>query len=192
LPANSGFDTLSQVPDQISDNQGFLSEWQADRFRFGHRFNRSFQDNRQLGRERADLRNLVNTFTFGMTPASVIDFNIDLSFENAKNFEQNRIDRTNRLGANLNWRVTPNATIASYVSTIFASDIARTSRSRNLELDIQWSYRFAIDRSRYKKVQAQFFVRYANRYGHALDNLFGFDTKTRLQTINTGLSFTFW
>lgn len=192
LPANSGFDSLSQVPDQQSDNQGFLSEWQAERVRFGFRFNRSFQDNRQSGRERADLGNLINAFTIGMTATSTIDFNIDLSFESAKNFEQNRTDRTKRLGANLNWRMTRNATLASYVSTIFAGDLAATSRSRNAELDIQWSYRFALERSRYKKIQAQFFVRYANRYAYTLDNLFGFDTRTRLQTFNTGLSFTFW
>jgi len=176
----------------VSSDQGFISEWQADRIRFGYRLNRSFQDNRQLGRERADLRNLINAFSFGMTPVSVFDFNVDFSFESAKNFEQNRTDRTKRLGTNINWRMTRNATLAAYISTIFAGDLADTSRSRDAELDLQWSYRFAVERSRYQKVQAQFFVRYADRYAYALDNIFGFNTRTRLQTFNTGLSFTFW
>jgi hypothetical protein len=140
----------------------------------------------------ADLTNLVNAISFGVNPASAIDIGFELSVERARNREQNRIDHTNRAGANINWRMTRASTLAATLSTIFAGDVADTSDSRNAEFDLQWSYRFAADKGAYRKVQGQFFVRYANRYARSLDNLFGFSNLTRLQTFNIGLSFTFF
>ncbi|MCI0486796.1 MAG: hypothetical protein L0229_09370 [Blastocatellia bacterium] len=192
FPINSGFDSASQVPDQLSNNQGFVAEWQAQRWRFGYRFNRSFQDNRQPGRELADLRNLINGFTFGFTPVASFDLNLDLTRESADNREQARIDHTNRIGANINWRLWQSMALTATISTTFAGDVAETSRSRNAELDLQWSYRFGLEKSRYRKFSGQFFIRYANRYASSRDNLFGFNNLTKTQTLNTGLSFTFF
>jgi hypothetical protein len=191
LPVNSGF-SASHVPDQNSINQNFLAEWQAQKWRFGYRFNRSFQDNRQPGRELADLRNMINGFTVGLTPTASFDLTFDLSAESARNFELGRTDRTYRTGINVNWRVTQRMAASAMVSTVFAGDVAETSRSRSAEIDLQWSYRFGVERSRYRKVQGQFFVRYANRYARSLDSVFGLNSLTRLQTLNTGLSFTFF
>jgi hypothetical protein len=191
LPINSGF-SISHVPDQMSANQSALADWQFQKARLGYRFNRSFQDNRQPGRERADLRNLINAFSFGLTPHAAIELNLELSLESAKNFETLRTDRANRTGAGVNWRMNSRMNIAANVSTLFAGDVAETSRNRNAEFDLQWSYRFAVEKSRYRKAQGQFFIRYANRYTRALDDVFGFNNLTRLQTFNFGLSFTFF
>ncbi len=192
LPLNSGFTSLSQVPDQVSSNQTALAEWQVRSLRFGYRFNRSFQDNRQLGRELADLRNLIQVFTVGLTPLSMVDVSFDVNLERAKNFETQRTDRANRLGGQVNWRMSGRATLAATVSAVFAGDTKQISRNRNAEVDLQWSYRFGWERSRYQKVQGQFFVRYANRYASLSDTLFGLSNRTKLQTLNTGLSFTFF
>jgi hypothetical protein len=191
-PINSGFSSASQVPDQASTNQVATADWQFQRVRFGYRFNHSFQDNRQSGREQADLRNLINGFTVGLNPSSAIDLNLDISLESAKNFETGRIDNTDRIGANVNWRMSQRAVLAATVSTIFAGDATEISRSRNAELDLQWSYRLGVERSRFRKMQSQFFVRYANRYARSLDNLFGLNSLTKVQTLNMGLSFTFF
>jgi hypothetical protein len=192
LPINSGFTSASQVPDQLSDNQAFSSDWQAAKWRFGYRLNRSFQDNRQPGRELADLGNWMNGFTFGWTPVTQLDMSFDLNLESADNREQRRVDRTNRIGTSINWRMNPRSTLSVMVSSLFAADVAHTKKNRNVEVDTQWSYRLGVDRGSLKKMQSQFFVRYANRYARAFDNTFGFGTLTKLQTLNTGISFTFF
>ncbi|HLF85012.1 MAG TPA: hypothetical protein VI837_12630, partial [Blastocatellia bacterium] len=192
LPINSGFTSDSQVPDQVSTNQSFLTEWQAQKWRFGYRFNRSFQDNRQMGRERADLRNLLNGFTVGLNPTSNVDLNFEFNAESAFNKEVVRTDRTYRIGPNVTWRMTRQSTLAATVSGTLAGDLSQTSNSRNAEVDLQWSYRFGVDRGGRRKVQGQFFIRYANRYARAFENVFGFRNLTKLQTLNTGLSFTFF
>jgi hypothetical protein len=75
---------------------------------------------------------------------------------------------------------------------VFAGDAANTNRSRNADLDVQWSWRFGAGNAEYRKVQGQFFVRYANRYARATDNLFLFHNITKMQTASAGLSFTFF
>ncbi len=191
-PVSVGFDSASQIPDQLSFNQSFTADWQAKTLRFGYRFNRSFQDNRQPGREGADLQNLINSFALGLPTLGRVDVTLDLNFERAKNLESNRTDRTLRLTSNINWRMTNNATFTANISGTGAGDLLQTSRNRNAEFDLQLAYRFISEKSRYRKVQGQFFIRYANRYASLSDRLFGVSNLTKLQTLNTGLSLAFF
>lgn len=193
LPVNADF-ALTHVPDQMNTNQTFNAQWQGQRWqwRFGYRFNSSFQDNRQIGREQSDLKNLINAFTFGLSPHQKFDFEFELSRESAFNLEQNQMNRTWRGGVNINWRWSENILLTAMTSTTFAGDIANTNRSRNAELDLQWSWRFKRESDSYRKMQGQFFIRYANRYAYSRDFLFDFRNLTKLQTINAGVSFTFF
>jgi hypothetical protein len=192
FPVNSGFDSPSQIPDQTSANHEFISEWQLQKWRLTYRFNQSFQDNRQPGREAADLRNLINGLSLGLNPHTVFDLNFDLNFESAKNFEMRRTHRTLRAGINANWRITPRMTLNAIVSNTLAGDLARTTRNRNTEFDLQWSYKFTRGETGWRKVQGQFFIRYADRYARTRDFVFDFDNLTRLMTLNSGINFVFF
>jgi hypothetical protein len=192
FPINSGFDNASQIPDQISSNHDFSSEWQFQKYRLTYRFNQSFQDNRQPGREAADLRNLINGLSVGLNPHTAFDLNFDLNIESAKNFETRRMDRTLRAGINANWRVTPHMTLNATVSNTLAGDLARTNRNRNTEFDLQWSYKFTRGETGWRKAQGQFFIRYADRYARTRDFVFGLNNQTRLMTLNSGLNFVFF
>lgn len=194
VPVNGDFDSPSQIPDQVATNQSFAAEWQLPRsLRIGYRFNHTFQDNRQLGRERGDFLNEVNGVSFGLSPLKTLDLSFDVNAERSSNFEQNSINSTLRFGTSLTWRMTSKMVWAMNVSTTGAGDRANTSQRRDADFDIQYSWQFlTTEKSRWKKVQGQFFIRYANRYASASDRLFGFNTFTKLQTFNGGLNFTFF
>jgi hypothetical protein len=193
IPVNGGFEVNpSTVPDQVSTNQNLTADWQLKKMRFGYRFNRSFQDNRQIGRERADLRNLVNGFTFGINPSAALDLNFDVNAENALNKEMSRTDQRLRLGSNINWRMTQKMIVVATSSFTGTGATGGAAKNRNVELDLQWSYQWAMQKSRFKKVQGQFFIRYANRYARSRDSLFHIDNLLKLQTLNLGLNFTFF
>jgi len=204
VPTNSDI-RLPQIPDQISTNQSFSAEWQARRWRFGYRFNDSFQDNRSQREDGepvlSTLGNVVHGFTLGLTPARSLDLNLNLSRENLNSKDSNankdkeRNDRAVRFGLSANWRTTKSSAFAASLSNTLANsagDLSRTSSRRNTEFDLQWSYRFVLEKSRLRKFQAQFFIRYANRYVRSLDHLFGINSLARAQTLNSGLSFTFF
>jgi hypothetical protein len=193
FPLNAGFNDPSQVPDQISENHDFSSEWQFQTWRLTYRFNRSFQDNRQPGRVLADLLNQIHGVTLGLTPHTAFDLNFDLNVESAKSFETARVDRTLRAGINTNWRMTPRMTINVIASNTLAGDLARSiTRSRSTEFDVQWSYQFTRGEAGWRKVKGQFFIRYADRYARTRDLIFGLDSLTRLKTLNGGINFVFF
>lgn len=187
-----GFLNLTQVPDQMSTNQNASVDWQLGRYRAAYRVNRSFQDNRQVGRELADLLNMVNGFSLGGALRKNLDLGYDQTIESAHNVEQQRIDRLYRSGVNLNWRMTKDSVLTALVSGTLAGDVQQTSERRNAEVDCQWSYRLAYDKGNIRKVQSQLLVRYANRYASTIDNLFGVRGLTKIQTLNVGVSVTFF
>lgn len=192
LPTGGGF-SASHVPDQASTNQTGSAEWSKSKWRFSYRVNESFQDNRQPGRERADFRTLSHTFGTGVTPGQRFNINVDLSSERSTALETARVDKNFRAGVNFNIQTTKKSTLAATISSAFGGDSADQRTSRNADLDLQWSMRFGVyEKERWKKVQGQFFIRYANRYASARDNIFFFNNLTKIQTFNAGLSFTFF
>jgi hypothetical protein len=194
VPINGDFVSSTQIPDQVSLGQGFAAEWQlSSKVRAGYRFNYSFQDNRQAGRERSDLLNENNAATVGLNLIKNLDLSFDLGAERASSFQQDTINNTFRVGTSVTWRMTSKMAWALNASTTGAGDRANTSHRRDADLDIQYTWRFLnTEKDRWRKMQGQFFVRYANRYGSSRDFLFGFNTLNKLQTFNAGLSFTFF
>ncbi len=192
LPINADFSD-SHVPDQASTNQSLNAEWSDPRWKFSYRLNESFQDNRQPGRERSDLRNLAHTFGVGVTPNQRFNVNVDLSSERAHNLELAQFERNFRAGVQFSLQTTEKSALAATISSAFGGDSANARSSRNADLDLQWSTRFSLyQKERWRKVEGQFFIRYANRYASARDNIFFFNNLTKVQTMSAGLSFTFF
>jgi len=194
-PVNGGF-RPDLIPNQISLNYNLSADWQFTKWRFGYKFNRSSQDNRQPGRELADLENLTNGLTLGLNLTPAFDVNFEVNNELANNFEFKRADRTLRYAASANWRMTPRAAFTLNLSTIGAGDLARTSNSRTIEGDAQLSYRMDGEHPVWRRLfanhmQAQFFVRYANRFARTRDLLFIVNNLNKVWTLNTGMNLTF-
>lgn len=195
IPVNGGF-RPDLTPDQISLNYNVSADWQFTKWRLGYRFNRSSQDNRQPGRELADLENLIHGLSLGLNLTPALDVNFEVNNEQANNFEFRRADRTIRYAVNTNWRMTPRASFALNLSTIGAGDLARTSSSRTIEGDAQLSYRMDREHPVWQRLfanhmQAQFFIRYANRFARTRDLLFIVNSLNKVWTLNTGINLTF-
>jgi hypothetical protein len=193
IPDGGGFDQPGAIPDQANVVQSFTAEWQVKEIRLAYRMNHSLQDNRALGRERADLQNFTHNATVGWNPLATLELNLELNFEDANNREQARTDRTLRFGGVANWQATRRQSFNLTLSTIGAGDLARTTKNFNNEFDLQWSFRLARENeNRFKKVQTNYFIRYANRFAHTRNFVENINNLTRLQTLNTGLNFIFF
>lgn len=195
LPSNGEFRELSQVPDQKSYLQSFNAVWQlSDKFNFAYRYNRAFQDNRQSERENSDFRSQVNAFTLGVKPFSKIELDFELSEERQNNIEQIQTDNTFRFSSRTTWQ-TPflkNSTFNANISTTFLGNSNKTRESDNIEFDVQWNYRFSFGEKKFKKMETQFFIRYANRYANTIDRIFFANNFNKSQTFNFGLNFNFF
>jgi hypothetical protein len=124
---------------------------------------------------------------------TTLELNLELNFEDANNREQARTDRMLRFGGAANWQATRRQTFNLTLSSVGAGDLARTTRSFNNEFDLQWTYRLTRENeNRFKKAQANYFIRYANRFARARNFVENINNLTRLQTFNTGLNFIFF
>jgi len=193
IPIGGGFDQPGAIPDQANVVQSFVAEWQIKEVKLAYRLNHSLQDNRALGRERADLQNFTHNATIGWNPLTTLELSLELNFEDANSREQARTDRTLRFGGAANWQATRRQTFNLTLSTAGAGDLARTTRNFNNEFDLQWSYRLTRENeNRFKKAQANYFIRYANRFARARNFVENIDNLTKLQTFNTGLNVIFF
>ena len=193
IPVNGGFELdPSSVPNLVGTNQTFSADWQVKKFTWGYNVNRSFQDNRQTGRERADQGVMVNTGRVGIAATSKLNLNVDLSAESSANKETGRIDRTYRLGPGVTWQLTRHMGLTANLANTIAGDAGNTSHSRNTEFDCSWTYRFERGKEGMKKMSGQFFIRYANHYSHSLERVFINDSLRKNQTLTANLGFTFF
>jgi hypothetical protein len=190
IPVNGGFELdRSAIPDQVATNQSFTADWQIHKLRFGYRLNRSFQDNQQPGRELTDFSNLVDGFSVGLSPAQSLDLTLDVNAERASNLGAHTRDSTMRVAPTINWRIGKASTLAANLSTTVAGDRQDTRHNDNVEFDAQWTYRFAVmEKSRFRKMQWQFFTRYANHYARTRNFIVFQNDLQRTQTLNLGLS----
>jgi hypothetical protein len=191
IPINGGFEQdPASIPDQVSTNQALTADWQIQKWRLGYRLNHTFVNNQQLGSQLADQLTLVNGVGVGVAASGSLDLNLDINVESINNQEARSLDRTLRLAPTINWRMGKKSTFASNFSTTLAGDEAKTKRNRNVEFDMQWTYQFAFfENDRLRKVQGQFFIRYADRYARTRNFVIVQNDLQKTRTLNLGLSF---
>ncbi|MFN7928914.1 MAG: hypothetical protein U0Y68_13390 [Blastocatellia bacterium] len=201
LPSNADF-KLQQLPNQISTNHTFASDWQTEHWRFGYHYNQSLQRNRVEGvLIPATLGNTAQGISIGWKVTRSLDLGFDVSRENLQSLDGNankdkeRNDRTLRYSGTFVWRITQYSALTFNLNNTSGrslGDLSLRSNSRNLGYDAQWAHSFTREQGRLSKVKAQFYLRYANQYARSLDVLFGLNHLTRNQILNTGLTFTFF
>ncbi len=186
VPTLGGF-TPTFVPDQLSTNHALAVTWQATRWRATYQLGRSFQDNRQTGRERADLGNRTHTVSVGVTPLTALDITLDGAHERAHNHEFAQRNTSQRLGTMLSWRFTATSALQANVTHTRVTDEPRTAEQSNTDLRLELSQRISLFRARTGRPPAQLFVRYARLDNGRLLPRAPSDTR-RNWSLNTGFT----
>lgn len=159
VPTNSDF-TETHAPDQVSDNQSVDAQWAIGKWKGGYRYNISAQDNRQIGREKADLGNLAHSVAAGVSPWRWADFGASYSFEGSKNRELLQKNATRRFGANVDLRPTGRLALGTVFSRTWVRDYPLTSDAANDDLSIELSENFRLLRGTSDRPSGRLFLRY--------------------------------
>ena len=163
LPANSDF-SATHVPDQVSVVHDASASWQLRQWRLQYRFNHSDQDNRQVGRDRADLAGTASIVTLGVSVGTTVDLSLDASDERQSNRELVQTTRVRRVGGTVTWRPTPLTTLTAFTSASVSSDAASTSNADNGEHRFELARAFDLWRTPGSGgSRGQLFLRYANQ-----------------------------
>jgi len=190
VPANSDF-TETHAPDQVSDNQSADLQWIIGKWRAGYRYNTSAQDNRQLGREKADLDNLAHNVAAAFSPRSWIDMGATFAFEGAKNKEVSQENDTRRVGANVDIRATRDLGLSGVFSRTWTSDDPRTNESSSDDLSVELSQNFRFIRRPAARPSGRLFLRYVRQSASNtpfLDSVRADEVTRRTWALNSGVS----
>lgn len=192
LPDGGLFDSASQVPDQVSLNQTLGVTWQGTVWYGGYALNRSFQDNRQPGREQADLLNLVHAVNAGVMASSYLDAGVEFAFEDAETREVSRTDITRRVSGSVTVRPALRTSLTAIVTRNRFEDTPRTSTRRTTDVNLTFTQGVSLLRQRPDRLSGQFFVRYVRQSIYGLLPGVVEPDDTRFWTLNTGLTFRFF
>lgn len=189
IPVNGGFEVdLSTIPDLVNTNQTFGSAWQFKKFNVDYTYNRSFADNRQALTEANDQLGWVHNVSVGVNPTEKLSMTFGFSFDSQRNFELDTLNQTKSANFGLNWTPFKNAALSFEGSQALAGDLARTARNRNINYSGQFSYTFNREKSKFKKIGTQAFVRFADAYIRDRDFINVSDRLTRTRILTAGLT----
>ena len=190
VPVNADF-AETHVPDQVSVNHSVDLQWTMGRWRTGYRYNMSSQDNRQIGRENADLDNLAHNVAVAFSPRTWLDLATSLAFEGADNKELDQQNDTRRLGAGMDVRATRDLTLTSAFTRTWTSDDPRSFESNNDELSVELSRNFRLLRRAAERPSGRVFLRYLRQTAGStpfLEGVRGDDVSRRNWALNSGVS----
>lgn len=189
LPENGDFEP-SALPDQVSTSSMLSADWQLPAWRFGCRWNRSLQDNRQQGRERDDLENSALGLVVGLSPRAGLDVTVDVSHERSRNHATEARYEIVRGILGVTVKTGRRSVLSLSAGATSEGDEAGSNRSRNLDTDAQWSVEFKDAETGRLSLDGQFFIRYARRAANAFDRVFLIERDSQVQTANAGVRIT--
>lgn len=187
LPENGGF-SASHVPDQVSLDQTARADWRFGKVTLGYAWNRSHQDNRQEGRENADLTVTRNSANVRLSPVRTLSLSVDVGLESSHNHEREETDETTRWGAQLQWQPLDRSSLSLRFSDTATEDLLLTRRRANNQVDAQWSSVLPF----MEAIQGQYFLRYTRSEAETFDATFDQDDARTAWWLDLGLNFTFF
>ena len=160
IPVNSDF-AATHVPDQFSRVRNTSLTWSLARLNIAYRWNESFQDNRQVGRERADFRARVHAVSLGLNGIPRLTPSLEGSVERQDNLEAGTQQRTSRVGSIVQAQLTRALALSGNLAHTWTFDPFANRRTRNLEVQGELSQGFTLYRRVDGGTQGRVFVRYA-------------------------------
>lgn len=158
-PVGGDFQPI-HIPDQVSINRTGGLSWTIGSAALGYRWNRSTQDNRQVGRERADFRTDVHGVSLTVPAVRAFTLGLEAGLERNRSEELDLTQQVERLGANLQWQLSGRAAFSGAVSQTWSEDPRSDQRLRNTEMYGELSRGFNLYGRPSGGTQGRLFVRY--------------------------------
>jgi hypothetical protein len=186
VTADSGF-AATHRPDQKNRSHQLSLAWNLMPWTLSYGASYADQDNRQVGRERADFTN--GAHQLGITVRAAETLNFSLAVNRARSYSRERDLATYSNGGNagIDWQFAQRWSLAANVGRTLGSDSRNFTESSNDNAQAQLTYRYDI-RSFGRKLPGQVFVRYARQANEARDRLFSLATDGTQWAWDAGIS----
>ncbi|WP_310485304.1 hypothetical protein [Chamaesiphon sp. VAR_48_metabat_403] len=188
--AGGGFNNPAQIPDQANTTQQVGLDWSIGSVNVNYKYISALQDNRQVGQENADTRNLTHQFSTSWQATPQLRFNLGYNFVNANNLEQQITRFTNSPTVGVSWEFKPGTVFAfNYNRSDDSDSIGQAfNRGESLEFLLSWSFKL---NSLGREMPGTTFIRYGKQSTLNLNSQNNVNTNATIDTISAGLSLSF-
>jgi hypothetical protein len=138
VPVDGGF-AATHVPDQVSTDHTLSAEVRLGFASLGYRVGQSAQDNRQTGRENADLERSTHGLTAALVPLRNLSANLDLSWVGAHSVERDETDRTRGIGVGISWSPLQESVLGVQLSDTRVDNEESGSGRNDRSWSVQWA-----------------------------------------------------
>jgi hypothetical protein len=188
--AGGGFNDLSQIPDQSNTTNQIGLDWTIGTVNLNYKYITAFQDNRQVGRETADTRNLTHQLSTSWQATPQFRLNLGYNFVNATNIEQPITRFTNSPTIGASWEFMPGTIFAfNYNSSNDADSLGQAfTNGQSLEFLLTRNFNLnALER----EIPNSVFIRYGKQSTLNINSQNSVNTNAAIDTISAGLSLSF-
>jgi hypothetical protein len=188
--AGGGFNNPTQIPDQSNTTNQVGLDWTIGSVNLNYKYITAFQDNRQVGQENADTRNLTHQLSTSWQATPQLRFNLGYNFVNATNLEQQITRFTNSPTIGVSWEFTPGTVFAFNYNRSNDSDSIGQAFNSGESLEFLLTRSFKLD-ALGREIPGSVFIRYGKQSTLNLNSQNNVNTNATIDTISTGLSFSF-
>jgi hypothetical protein len=188
--AGGGFNSPAQIPDQSSTTNQVGLDWTIGTVNLNYKYITAFQDNRQVGQENADTRNLTHQLSTNWQATPQLRFNLGYNFVNATDLGQQITRFTNSPTVGVSWEFNPGTVFAfNYNRSDDSDSIGQAfTRGESLEFLLTWSFKL---NSLGREIPGSTFIRYGKQSTLNLNSQNSINTNAAIDTISAGLSLSF-
>ncbi len=185
-----GFNNPAQIPDQSNTTNQVGLDWTIGSINLNYKYITAFQDNRQVGQENADTRNLTHQISTSWQATPQLRFNLGYNFVNATNLEQQITRFTNSPTMGVSWEFNPGTVFAFNYNRSNDSDSIGQAFNSGESLEFLLTQSFKLD-ALGREIPGSVFIRYGKQSTLNFNSQNNVNTNATIDTISAGLSFSF-
>jgi hypothetical protein len=185
-----GFNNPAQIPDQFNTTHQVGFDWTVGTVNFNYKYAHALQDNRQVGQENADTRNITHQVSTSWQASPQLRLNLGYNFINAANFGQQITKFTNSPTLGVSWEFIPGTLFAfNYNRSDDSDSIGQAfNRGESLEFLLTWNFKL---NSLGQEIPGSTFIRYGKQSTLNQNRQNNINTNAAIDTISAGVSLNF-
>ena len=188
---DSDFNDNSHLPDQLNLTVSNTLEWDFDKWSLGYTTDWSDQDNKQIGREKADFNTLGHQLSLTFRPKDSITLGISAGRVRSTDEEQSTKRYDNTYGLNLDWQINDKFTLSADHTRNRSKDNVDIEKTLTTSSGLKLSYQFNLPTPTGGKLPGQAFIRYIVQDASSKNKEQDIDSNAKISAVYAGVNFSF-
>lgn len=187
VPPEGGFDE-THVPDQINHLYQASAAWQNRDWSVSYRFQKSYQNNRQPGRETNDFVRTGHVASFRVKPFSFLDLSTNLNYDLNENMGAQETEVSRKLGFSLHIRPVNSLNLRGAYQPSRTFDRADTRLRTHTQVSLEANWRFQFMKNHSNPPAASLYLRFSKQQNFIDDTFRELPDENMTWTLQSGVT----